>query len=110
MQNEKISYQLITNAGNSKSYSMLAIEAAREKDFVKAKEYFNKAKDELKKAHSIQFELIQTEAQGIHMNMDVILVHAQDHLTMALMMKEQAEEFVNIYKELEELRTKGGVN
>lgn len=44
------------------------------------------------------------------MNMDVILVHAQDHLTMALMMKEQAEEFVNIYKELEELRTKGGVN
>ena len=39
MNNEHTSFELITSAGNSKSYSMLAIEAAREKEFHKANEY-----------------------------------------------------------------------
>ncbi|MEE0966419.1 MAG: PTS lactose/cellobiose transporter subunit IIA [Bacilli bacterium] len=104
MNNEHTSFELITSAGNSKSYSMLAIEAAREKEFHKANEYIKKASDELKKAHSIQFELIQHEARGDHVDIDVILIHAQDHLTMALMMKDQAEEFIHIYKEFQEIK------
>lgn len=42
MNNEHTSFELITSAGNSKSYSMLAIEAAREKEFHKANEYIKK--------------------------------------------------------------------
>ena len=43
-------------------------------------------------------ELIQGEARGEKSELSLILVHAQDHLTTAMIMIDQAEEFLNIYR------------
>lgn len=97
-------FELILNAGNSKSQSLLALEAARNFDFEEVDKCLEEAEKELRLAHKAQISMIHQEAQGIPVETNIILVHAQDHLTMAMMAKDFADEFVNIYKILKELK------
>lgn len=99
-------FELILNAGNSKSQSLLALEAAREFDFEEAEKCLKEAEMELRAAHKAQVDMIQSEAQGNPVELNIILVHAQDHLTMAMMAKDFTEEFVGLYKMIKELKDK----
>jgi len=102
--NYNVAFELILSAGNSKSQSLSAIEYARESNFEEAENCLEEAKIEMRKAHKIQVDMIQQEAQGKPVEVNIILVHAQDHLTMAMMAKDFSEEFVNIYKMITELK------
>lgn len=97
-------FELILNAGNSKSQSLMAIVAAREYDFEEAEKCLKEAENELKMAHKAQVDMIQQEAKGNPIDVNIILVHAQDHLTMAMMAKDFAKEFINLYKIIKELK------
>lgn len=99
-----LAFELILSAGNSKSQSLLAIEAARDFDFEESGKCLQEAEEELRLAHKSQTDMIQQEAQGNSVELNIILVHAQDHLTMATMAKDFAEEFVNLYKIIDQLR------
>ncbi|WP_024293698.1 PTS lactose/cellobiose transporter subunit IIA [Lacrimispora indolis] len=92
-----VAFQLIMNAGDSKSASMMAIEAARKFDFVTAQQYLKEAEAQMRLAHQCQIDMIQQEAAGRPVEVNIILVHAQDHLTMAMMAKERAEELIHVY-------------
>ena len=76
----------------------MAIEEARDFNFDEAVSLIKEARDDLKSAHQTQTELIQGEARGEKSELSLILVHAQDHLTTAMIMIDQAEEFLNIYR------------
>jgi PTS system cellobiose-specific IIA component len=104
-----IAFQLIANAGNAKSAALMAIEAAREFDFAEAEARMREADDEMQQAHQAQTELIQSEASGNSVDVNIILVHAQDHLTMAMMAKENAEEFIHLYKNMKKIMAKLGI-
>lgn len=91
-------FKIISFSGNSKSSSMLAITAAREADFGKAGEHLAEADKDLHAAHVAQTELITEEARGNKVPVNIILVHSQDHLTGAILMRDLAEEFINLYK------------
>ena len=108
MSDEKyeVAFQVIMNAGNSKSSSMMAIEAAREFNFEEAQRLLKEADKDLREAHHVQTELIQQESQGSGVNVNIILVHSQDHLTMAMITRERAEEILNLYKIIKELKDK----
>jgi len=97
-------FQIIMNAGNSKAKSMEAMEAARSYDFELARECICKAEDELHQAHDAQTEMISAEAGGNPVDVNIILVHSQDHLTMAMMTKDLAEEMIHIYKTIHQLK------
>lgn len=99
-------FQIILHAGNSRSSSVMAEDAAEEFDFEEAEKQLKEAADELNQAHLIQTELIQEETRGNKVDMNIIMVHAQDHLTMASLEMEHAERFVRVYHEIFEL--KGG--
>ncbi|CAH0435543.1 PTS lactose/cellobiose transporter subunit IIA [Clostridium neonatale] len=101
------SFELILNAGNSKSKSLMAIESAREFNFEEAESLIKEAAEDLKAAHNSQTEMIQGEARGEKQDINVILIHAQDHLTTAMIMLEQAKEFTNIYRILKDLKERG---
>lgn len=101
-----VAFQLIMNAGNSKSSSMMAMESAREFNFEEAEKHLQDAEQEMRAAHQSQIDLIQQEAQGNPVSVNIILVHAQDHLTMAMMTKDQAAEVINLYKMIKELKDK----
>ena len=59
---------------------------------------------DLRAAHQTQTDLIQGEARGEKMDLNLIMVHAQDHLTTAMIMIDQANEFINLYRLISELK------
>lgn len=99
-----VAFELVATAGNSKSYSMMAIQAAREGRFEDAEEQMAEAEKELQKAHQSQTDMLQQEARGDKVPLNIILVHAQDHLTMALLMRDIAKEFIEVYRRLDEAK------
>lgn len=102
----QVAFDLILKAGNAKSSSMMAIDMAKEFDFESAKKYLEEAENEMREAHAIQIGMIQEEAQGISVDINIILIHAQDHMTMAIMAKDIAEQFVDLYETIQELKRK----
>ncbi|MCI8401376.1 MAG: PTS lactose/cellobiose transporter subunit IIA [Lachnospiraceae bacterium] len=102
----EISFQLILHAGDAKSSAMEAILFSNEGDFDKAEESLKKAADELKEAHTIQTKLIQDEAGGNGAQLNILLVHAQDHLCMAMMTIDFAKQMLNMNKRIRELEEK----
>lgn len=99
----EIAMNLIVTAGSAKSYAMKAISLAREFKFDEAMAELDNASKAFTEAHEIQTELISKdlgdEESSIQINL--LMVHAQDHLTMGLMTKEFALELINIYRKLE---------
>lgn len=106
MEDEKyeVAFELIMNAGNAKSLALMAVEAARDGDFEEAEEDLKKSAEEFHKAHQAQNDMMQGEANGIPVELNIILVHAQDHLTMATMAQDNAQEFINLYRLVKELK------
>ncbi|MBE6118940.1 MULTISPECIES: PTS lactose/cellobiose transporter subunit IIA [Faecalicoccus] len=96
--NYETSFGLILNAGNARSKSLMAIEAARDGEFEQAEQLVKEAEQDLRLAHQTQTDLIQKEANGQTLGVNLILIHAQDHLTMAMIMVDQAKEFIHIYR------------
>jgi len=108
-ENYTVAFQLITSAGNARSSALMAIEAAREFDFVGAENNMKEASEAICEAHRIQTEMLQQEAAGKPIVLNIILVHAQDHLTMAIETTKNAEEFIHIYKMLKKVTDKLGI-
>lgn len=89
---------IIAGAGDSKSYAMEAIYNAREGKYEEAAINLEKAKEALRDTHSIQTNLITKEMQGEKTEVTLIMVHAQDHLMSAVMIKDLATEIVMMYE------------
>ena len=93
-------FQLIALAGDSKSDSMRAISEAKQGHFKEAEELLKSAEEKLNQSHVAQFDLIQKEAEGERVPVNIILVHAQDHVTMAIIVKDMAAEIIDLYRQL----------
>lgn len=93
-----VAFQLISLAGDAKSSALLAIRAAREGDFSGAEEQLERAELELRKAHRAQTEMLAQEARGEPVPVNIILVHAQDHLTSAMLVRELAGQFIDLFR------------
>lgn len=93
--------EIIANSGMSRSSSMEAIKLAKSGEFEKAEEKIKEAEKFYFKAHEAQNSLIFKEANGEEkIDVNILMVHAQDHLTMALMTKDNAKEFIDLYKKI----------
>ncbi|MBK8461244.1 MAG: PTS lactose/cellobiose transporter subunit IIA [Micropruina sp.] len=93
-------FTMISYAGNAKSNAMLAIRTAREGDLPKSRELLAEADRDLHSAHVTQTEMLTEEARGNPVKVNIILVHAQDHLTGAMLVRDLADEFVHLYERL----------
>lgn len=102
----EIAFQIIVHAGESRSLSSEAMDACENYDFEKAEELLKKANDEFLECHQIQTDLLTAEANGESSPVNIILVHSQDHLTMATMAMENANRIIKMYKKLEKLEEK----
>lgn len=90
------------DAGETKSLAFQAINEAKKGNFSEAENLLKKSTEEMLKAHELQTDLIIKEADGEKMEVGLIMVHAQDHLMTAILFKELAKEFIEVYKKLEE--------
>ncbi|MGL5435321.1 MAG: PTS lactose/cellobiose transporter subunit IIA [Lachnospiraceae bacterium] len=93
---EQIIMELVVNGGDARSSALEAIRAAREKDFEEATACLKRADEALHRAHEIQTSLIQKEAGGEHIEVQLLMVHAQDHLMNAMTVKDLAVEIIEL--------------
>lgn len=99
---EEIIMKLIVESGEAKSAAFEAIHAARKGEFKQAEERLKFAGTHLMEAHHRQTALIQQEATGERHEVSLLMVHAQDHLMTAMVVRDLAQEFLALYRKGEE--------
>ena len=95
---ETVAMALIGHAGESKSLAYQALYAAKEGKFDEAAKLMEESGEEMLKSHEIQTNLIIKEASGEKLDTGLIMVHAQDHLMTAMLLKDLTQHFINLYK------------
>lgn len=97
----EIAFGIICNAGEGRSLAVEAMTLARdENDFEGAKAKLAEAKLTLNEAHHYQTDLIQREAGGERFDINVLLIHSQDHLMNAMTVIQLAEEIIALHEKL----------
>ena len=96
----EIAFGVIMHAGDSKSYSMEAVTCAEKGDFEGAEEKLKLADQELRAAHETQTDLLQQEALGKKTELSLLMVHAQDHYSMAQSQRDVSGQLIRLYRRL----------
>ena len=101
---ERIAFKLILHAGNARTFSMQAISLAKLYKFSEAHDKIKEAEIEVNEAHQIQANLIRSEADGEQkVQLNLLLIHAQDHLMNALTVKDLAGEMIEMYEKFKKI-------
>lgn len=103
MTNEELqmaAFEIILNSGNSRTTVHEAFAAMREGEFDKALELLDAANEDLLLAHHAQTKLLQEYAGGTEIKIEIIMVHAQDHLMTTMTLREVALEMLELYKKI----------
>ena len=92
--------EIISLSGEVKKKFLEAVKHEKKKKKEKAEKVFNEADDKLITAHLKQTDLIKKEAGGEKIESSLLLTHAQDHLMTAILLKDMAKEFMDLYERL----------
>lgn len=96
---EMDSMSIILHAGNAKSDAYEALLAAKQGNFKKFNEKYETAKNEIKQAHRAHAEMLRKLSSEERMDdVDVLLVHAEGHLTATNIAVDMIGEFGELYK------------
>ncbi|TEW52283.1 PTS lactose/cellobiose transporter subunit IIA [Psychromonas algicola] len=93
--------ELIINAGESKSCAMEALNAAKAGKWDEVDGLLTQSLAASKKAHKVQTALIGMDEGEGKVPVNLIMVHAQDHIMTAMLAKEMIEELINIHRLLQ---------
>lgn len=98
---QSVAFDIILHSGSSRTMIHEAFEMMRNNEFKNAANKLEESNDELLLAHQSQTELIQQYSSGEKVTIEIILVHAQDHLMTTMTLREVALEMLHLYEKLE---------
>lgn len=96
--------ELLVHAGQARSDAMEAIAAARHREWENAAALLASSETACREAHKIQTELISQDEGCGKIKVNLILVHAQDHLMTAMLCLDLAKEIIALRKEIAALQ------
>jgi PTS system cellobiose-specific IIA component len=94
--------ELIINAGESKSCAMQALMSAKQGKWDEVEPLLNDAREASKRAHLVQTELIGLDEGTGKVAVNLIMVHAQDHIMTAMLARELIEELIDVHRKLQQ--------
>ncbi|MBS4536720.1 PTS lactose/cellobiose transporter subunit IIA [Clostridium sp. D2Q-14] len=100
--NEERIFGIISYAGDAKGTAYEALNSAENFEFEKAEELMKQAQETMREAHKLQTKMIHEEAAGNTVEVNIILIHAQDHLMTAMSEINLIERFIKMYKKIDE--------
>lgn len=100
---EDIVFEIILHGGNARAHSFEALRLSELGQFDEAAELMKAAEEEIGLAHKIQTDIIQKEVQGEKYEVNVLFVHAQDHLMTAVSENTLIENMIKQNKRIAEL-------
>ncbi|MDG0801629.1 PTS lactose/cellobiose transporter subunit IIA [Pectobacterium polaris] len=92
--------ELLINAGEARSNAMMAIQAARQREWQQADDLLAASQEAARAAHRVQTRLIGLDEGEGKVPVNLIMVHAQDHLMTAMLCRDLAEEIVLLRREM----------
>ena len=98
------SFETISFAGTAKSAAMEAIAAGSRGDFDEAEQLLKQAEECMLEAHHLQTNMITQEMRGNSVEVNIILLHAMDHLSMAQTAMDMAAVILQLQKEVKQLK------
>ncbi|MCF1602153.1 PTS cellobiose transporter subunit IIA [Tetragenococcus halophilus] len=98
---QNVAFTIILHSGNSRTMVHEGFELMRNGEYEKAEEKLEEANKELTAAHQAQTSLMQKYTSGEDVNMDIIMVHAQDHLMTTMTLREVALEMLSLYQKVQ---------
>jgi len=96
----QISTMVIIHAGNARGLVNESLKAAERGDMPTAETKLTAAEEELRNAHRIQTDMIQSEARGETLSFSILLTHAQDTLMVSMSEVHMAKHMLNLYRKL----------
>jgi len=97
---QMVAFQIILHSGNSRTLVHEAFQAMRTDDFAVVEQKLEEANKELTEAHKAQTSLLQQYASGEEIKIEIIMVHAQDHLMTTMTLREMAVEMLHLYRRI----------
>lgn len=94
---EENAMMMILYSGNANQRAFAALRKIRNRDFDDARTLIKEAKEESLKAHEIQTSLLTKIASGEQLDLDVLTVHAQDHLMNSVLAIDMIEEMIEVF-------------
>lgn len=96
---------IIANAGESKSASLAAIEAAREGKFEDADQLMKESEEAFLIAHEAHMQILVHESgeTNVQVPVNFLMIHAANHLSNAEIAKDFAEQIIAILRKGQKL-------
>lgn len=99
---ETIITELVVNGGNGRSKALEAVRAARNNQMERAEELLKESNEAIAKAHEFQTTMLQNSLNledGTGENgVNLLVVHGQDHLMDAMVVRDLAVEMIEMYR------------
>ena len=93
-------FEIILHSGTARTEIHEAFALMRENQFSQAEEKLETANVGLVEAHHAQTKLLQDYASGVEIKIEIIMVHAQDHLMTTMTLLEVAKEMLELHKKV----------
>lgn len=103
---ELICFKIISSAGVAKSSYIKAMQCAKKGDFEKSSDLMKEGKNQFIEAHKVHSELINKEVTKGSVEVNLLLVHAEDQLISTQTCRMIAEEVIECYERIIELENK----
>lgn len=100
---EFMSFKIISSVGEAKSDFISAIRFARKGDMESARIKMKDGDVNMIAGHKVHAKLLQEESMGKNLQINLLLVHAEDQLMNAETCKVNAEEFLIVYEKMHQL-------
>jgi len=97
-------FQIISLVGVARSDYIEAISEAANGNFDQAANLVTEGDESFNKGHVVHAKLIQQEAGGTHVDINLLLLHAEDMLMSAETFKIIALQQINVYKQIKALQ------
>ncbi len=97
---EDIIMGLIINAGQARSLAYAALKEAKQGNFNTARALMSQSQLSINEAHLVQTKLIEDDEGMGKTKVSLILVHAQDHLMNAMLVRELVMELIVLHEKI----------
>ena len=99
---ETIITELVVNGGNGRSKAREAVRAARNNQMEQAEALLKESNEAIAKAHEFQTTMLQNslnmEEGQEEAGVSLLIVHGQDHLMDAMVVRDLAVELIEMYR------------
>ena len=95
---ENIAMELIANSGEARALAFLALHEVKAGHADQARNLLKQSEESSLRAHKVQTALLVSEANGDKNDINILLIHAQDHLMNSLLAQELIKELIELHE------------